>query len=493
MSPDFETLINALGKRVISFGGPLTTVMHGATSDSRQVQPGMLFCAMKGARLDGHDFIDSAVSRGAGAVLMEKCHDLPEGMPWIQVVEPYQAFGIVAELFAGKPAENLDILAVTGTNGKTTTACLLREIWRKAGRNTGMIGTVEYDLCGDKPVQADRTTPTPFELQQLFAVLKSNGGDSAAMEFSSHALEQRRPGTMKCAAAVFTNLTQDHLDYHVTMENYYQAKKLLFTDFLRDGAPAIVNCDDEWGARLASELRERCNVAAYSFLKDDCKYRFSIRSMNASGTEMEMRCGEEVFVLTTPLVGSYNAYNAAGAAVCAHVMGIPGFGEALAVCKGAPGRLEAVPGAGRKFSVFVDYAHTDDALRNVLGTLRKLKGDGGRLISVFGCGGDRDRTKRPLMAQAAAEISDMVFVTSDNPRTENPEDIISDILAGMPDGANFRAVMDRASAIEAAIRSAGEGDIVLIAGKGHEDYQEINGVKHPFDDRIIAAEIMDSL
>ena len=485
-------LLAVLGDKVISFGGDLSTDVCGATPDSRQVKPGMLFCAMKGARLDGHKFIDSALEKGAKAVLLVDAHDLPQGTPWIQVRDPYPVFGLVAEAFAGRPADKLDVLAVTGTNGKTTTAYLLRALWRGAGKRTGMIGTVEYDVLAKEgtSLEADRTTPTPFELQGLLSRLVENGGEAVAMELSSHALEQRRAANMKCSAAIFTNLTQDHLDYHLTMENYYQAKKLLFTDFLKAGAPAVLNCDDPYGARLADELSGVCNVKAYSFKDAGRDYGFKVLELSSQRTVLEMRCGGEVFTLETPLIGMYNAYNVAGAAVCAHACGLRDFGAAIAQCKGAPGRLERVPVPANRFSVFVDYAHTDDALKNVLGTLRELKNGQGRLIVVFGCGGDRDRKKRPLMAKAAASLADYVYVTSDNPRTEKPEDIIAEILTGMPQDASYTAICDRAEAIKAAISSAREGDIILIAGKGHEDYQEINGVKHPFDDRIVAAKCL---
>ena len=493
---DCQGLLNILDGHhlLIAYGGPLNVPLTGASPDSRQIHPGNLFCAMKGARQDGHLFIPDALAKGAVAVLVEHPVSLPFGVAWLQVRNAYEAFGLVAEAVAGKPADGLKLLAVTGTNGKTTTAYLLRAILRKAGHSTGMIGTVEYDLGGRADagegkdgrivLPADRTTPTPFLLQELFARMADNHVEYAVLEASSHALAQRRLGTATCVGAVFTNLTEDHLDYHRTMDEYYEAKKLLFTRHLAKGAPIVINCDDPYGRRLSQELRTDRQTLGFSFLEDAlADVQASVTSQSANGTAFTLHFPDgQRWELFTPLPGRYNAQNVAGAAVLAWALGIPSADVCQTVreCPGAPGRLQAIPIPGQRFAAFVDYAHTDDALTNVLTTLRNLPHH--RLLVVFGCGGDRDRAKRPKMGHAAAQLADRLFVTSDNPRTEQPEAIISEILPGIPAGTDYVAIPDRREAIRQAMREATAGDILLVAGKGHEDYQEINGVKHHFND-----------
>lgn len=491
---NLSALLSYLGKYAINFSGDMNTEVSGAASDSREVKPGFLFCAMKGAVQDGHDFVEDAIAKGAAAVMLEHPLPLPKHIPWIQVINPYQSIGLLAEAVAQKPADSLNLLAVTGTNGKTTSAYLLRAILKKAGFNAGMIGTVEYDLGNNMILGADRTTPTPFCLQKLFQKLTGNNADWVSIELSSHALEQGRLGTAKCAAALFTNLTQDHLDYHLTMENYYQAKKLLFTKHLKYGAPAIINADDSYGARLAGEL-PRQNMLAFSFSEGSmANVRASIGHMDAGGATFTMNFPDgDIWIIDSPLTGIYNIQNTAGAVAAAKALNLPKEAvlEAIASCQGAPGRLQKVPVNNVNFSIFVDYAHTDDALSNVLSNLKKLPHR--KLFVVFGCGGDRDRKKRPLMAKAAASLADYVIVTSDNPRTEKPEDIIKEIEAGLPAGADFVSIVNRKDAICHALSSAKAGDIVLIAGKGHEDYQEINGVKHHFNDLEVATDFLTNI
>ncbi len=493
----------ALAPCLVASGGIIDGVaVTGATADSRAVTPGFIFCAIRGAVLDGHDFIAQALAAGAAALVVEKKPlSLPSGLPWFQVRDGYHAAALVAEVAAGRPAGGLSLAAVTGTNGKTTSAYLLRALFRAGGCHPGMIGTVEYDLGDGRPVPADRTTPTPFQLQHLFTRLRQAGARPVVIEVSSHALAQKRLGTAHCQAALFTNLTRDHLDYHHDFEQYYLAKKSLFTDVCCRDALRVVNLDDSYGQRLARELAADGldTIGFASSPGPHAQVTVSDIRSTADGSDFTLTFNADAkkslpdLRLHTPLPGLYNVANAAGAAIMAISWGIDqsAVAAALADCRGAPGRLQMIPAHRAPFRVFVDYAHTDDALTNVLAALRRLEPS--RLIVVFGCGGDRDRSKRPLMAQAAAKAADLVMVTSDNPRTEDPEDIIRQILAGIPAGTACQAVTDRREAIRLALNAACPGAIVLIAGKGHEDYQEVNGVKHPFNDAEIAAEILRRL
>lgn len=481
-----------------SDGGSDAVAITGATADSRAVKPGYLFCAIRGAKLDGHDFIPQALAAGAAALVLERTiPGLPADQPWFLVRDAYHAAALVAEVAAGHPARDLRLAAITGTNGKTTSAYLLRAIFKAAGRRPGMLGTVEYDLGDGCPLPADRTTPTPFQLQDLFTRLRQAAAQPVVLEASSHALAQRRLGTARCLGAIFTNLTRDHLDYHHDFESYYQAKKSLFTDVCLHQAHRVVNLDDPYGRRLATELaaaglpvtgfaRENGTPAQVVVADIAARADGSTFTLNFTAQGQSLR-------LHTPLPGPYNIANAAGAAILARLWGLAPetIASALANCHGAPGRLQKVSPPGLPFQVLVDYAHTDDALDNVLTALRQLAPS--QLIVVFGCGGDRDRSKRPLMALAAAQKADLVVVTSDNPRSEKPEDIIGEILAGLPAGTAHAAITDRRQAIRRALTAATPGAIVLIAGKGHEDYQEISGVKYPFNDADVTSEIIREL
>ena len=479
---------DALGELRVGFHGNPDTAVTAATDDSRKVTPGALFCAIRGEKLDGHDFIAQAVERGAAGVILSTVpENMPSDLPYIVVSDDYRAAGIAAETAAGSPAQHFKVLAVTGTNGKTTIAYLLREVLKAAGFETAMIGTVEYDLGKGKKITADRTTPTPFYLQNLFNEVYSNNVHYCVMELSSHAIAQQRLGTLQVDGAIFTNLTQDHLDYHHTLENYFQAKKLLFTRHLKTGSPAVINADDPYGRRLAYELTHnlaRADVISFS-LKNLCTpvcVHVKDLKLSATGTECALTFPDGDWLMTSPLAGLYNGYNLAEVAILAHALGLPypTVRQALATCLGAPGRLQKVTSSNHNFNVFVDYAHTPDALQNVISTVRAITK--GRVIVVFGCGGDRDRTKRPIMGGVVASIADMAIVTSDNPRTEAPDDILKDILRGIPAGSRFAVEEDRRLAIRLALSEASAGDSVIIAGKGHEDYQEINGVKHHFSD-----------
>ena len=457
---DIAKILSAAGE-FVAFEGEDVEVL-GGTADSRQVKPGMLFCAIHGAKSDGNRYIAQALRAGAIAVLSDATEApvLPVGIPLLRVRSGrgYQSIAKVAEALAGFPAHKLRLIGITGTCGKTTTAFLLRAILRAAGKRVGMIGTVVYDdgVCEHA---ADRTTPTPFELQELFSQMLNNGVEYVVMEVSSAALDQERTGTAKFDAAVFTNFSRDHLDYHGTMEAYYECKRALFTRFLKPGAPAIINLDDAKGRELAREL--------------DTLIGFSLANTPAPWK--------------TLLTGCFNEYNATCAGLTARAIGIPDevIAQALASCAGAPGRLERIE-CPNGVVAFVDYAHTPEEITKALEALRPLCH--GKLGIVFGCGGDRDRGKRPQMAQAAS-LADCIWVTSDNPRTEKPADIIADILPGIPKDKPYVVEEERKDAITQAICALHDGDFLLIAGKGHEDYQEINGVHYHFSDSEVVRQI----
>jgi len=482
----------------IAVHGDISGTISAVHCDSRLVEPDSIFVAVDGARANGVDYIPQAVAAGARVIVADKpLPPLPPGVVAVEVSQTYAVLARLAEMQYDFPSTRLKVYGITGTNGKTTSAYILRDIFRAAGIRTGMIGTVCYD-CGDEIIAADRTTPPPLLLQQLLAKMVAAGIEVVVMEFSSHALVQRRYGGGRVAGAIFTNLTGDHLDYHQDLEQYYQAKRLLFSEVLADGATAVVNSDDPTGARLQSELRATgahkvialtaAGVAGATPSAPVAQIN-ELRS-GVAGTSLTLTSSAlPTLRLQSPLIGSYNAYNLAGAAALALDAGIaPALIQAaISDCRGAPGRLEAYA-TPHGATVFVDYAHTDDALQNVLTALRQLQPR--RLSVVFGCGGDRDRSKRPRMGRVAAELADQVWVTSDNPRSENPQQIIAEICAGIAAGSNVKVEADRRRAIAAAVTGAGAGQIVLIAGKGHETYQEINGQTFAFDD---AAEVRGAI
>jgi UDP-N-acetylmuramoyl-L-alanyl-D-glutamate--2,6-diaminopimelate ligase len=473
--------VEACGDLVIEASGDLDVAVTHLTNDSRQVQPGSLFIAIKGERADGREFIPAAIANGAVGVVYAADAPLAVAVPAVRVKDDYVACGLMAELYYDYPARTMLKIAVTGTNGKTTTAFLLQQIFRGAGHKVGMIGTVRYDL-GDKVLPADRTTPTPFELQGILGQMRDAKVDVVVMEVSSHALCQRRIGTMCYDAAVFTNLSPEHLDYHKDMENYYQAKKLLFTKHLRRGGAAIINLDDAFGQRLEKELG--CRVLTFGFA-EKADVRPKAYRLDLGGSELELTSGR----LKSPLIGEYNALNVMAAAACAWSWGLgeDTIRRAVENFGGVPGRLQRVPNQ-RNVNVFIDYAHTGDAMLNVLQTVKPLCR--GKLIVVFGCGGNRDTAKRPVMGAVAARFADQVIVTSDNPRYEDPAKIIADLMTGMPAGADVVQEPDRRRAIEQAMAAARPGDTVLLVGKGHEDYQEVGGERHPFNDYDVAIEVL---
>jgi UDP-N-acetylmuramoyl-L-alanyl-D-glutamate--2,6-diaminopimelate ligase len=447
--------------------------------DNRLVTPGALFFCVVGYTRDGHDFAADAVGRGAAALVVERPLNLD--VPQVQVPSVRAAMAPAAAAFFKDPTAQLHTSGVTGTNGKTTTAFLLRALQEQAGRRTGLLGTVT-SIIGGTEHEVQRTTPEAIDLQRLFRQMLEAGDAACVMEVSSHALSLHRADAVHFAAAIFTNLTQDHLDFHRTMEDYYLAKRMLFADL--QPAAAVINVDDEYGRRLASEVPRAVTFA----LHRPATYRATGVTTQLHGSSFTVETPDGRLALRSPLRGEFNVYNVLGAFAAARALGIPEdvCSEAIATAGQVPGRFETVD-EGQPFAVLVDYAHTPDSLENVLRAARPLTG--GRVHVVFGCGGDRDRGKRPLMGEIARRLADRVIVTSDNPRSEDPEAIIAEILEGS--GRDVVHDADRRRAIAQAIEGADAGDIVVIAGKGHEQGQEFKGGrKIPFDDVTVAREIL---
>jgi UDP-N-acetylmuramoyl-L-alanyl-D-glutamate--2,6-diaminopimelate ligase len=465
-----------------------TLPVAGLEYDSRRVQPGFLFFAFPGARADGREFAQQAVDQGAVAVVSEL--PSPDGYLgcWIQVEHGRQALALAARNFYGDPAKRLNLTGVTGTNGKTTTTFLIDAVLRAAGKTTAMVGTIEYRLAGEvRP--AVNTTPESLDLYRLFHELEQVGGTHATMEVSSHALALGRVYGMTFHTAVFTNLTRDHLDFHHTMEDYFAAKRLLFAPEGSTRAEwAVINFDDPYGRQIGPLP----HTLRYGF-EAGADLRGSSLEMNFQGLRFTVQQGRERVQLTSPLVGKFNAYNilAACGAALSYGLDWATITRAIANAPLVPGRFESVQ-QGQPFLIVVDYAHTDDALRNVISVARELRPK--RVITLFGCGGDRDRTKRPLMAQAAAQASDYVVLTSDNPRSEDPLGIMNDALVGLRRFDTPHTIEpDRAKAIRAALKEARTGDIVILAGKGHETYQVLKDRVIHFDDREVARDVLREL
>ncbi|HEX6280428.1 MAG TPA: UDP-N-acetylmuramoyl-L-alanyl-D-glutamate--2,6-diaminopimelate ligase [Pyrinomonadaceae bacterium] len=471
--------------------GPLETPVTDVTHDSRQARPGTLFVAIKGATVDGHRFIEDVMRRGAAGVISE--FEPPENFAgsWLKVEDARVALAKAASVINGEPSHKLDLVGITGTNGKTTTTYLCYALAEAAGIKPAMLTTVEYRI-GDRSEEAVRTTPEASDTNRFLGQAVDAGCGFAAMEASSQAIDLHRCDWLRFRVAIFTNLTQDHLDYHGTMENYFDAKKKLFDGRLgeRPGA-SVINVDDEWGVRLAEELRARDQRVITISQRSDSAADLIAENIEVSllsGTSFTLKTKGGERQIGSPLVGRPHVYNMLCATATALELGydLDSIVLGLANCVGAPGRFERVPHEG-DFAVVVDYAHTDDALLNTLQTARQLTA--GRIITVFGCGGDRDKTKREPMGRVAGENSDLVFITSDNPRTEEPLKIIEAIEVGVEKtGAEFRSISDRRLAIREAVKEAKTGDVVIIAGKGHETYQIIGNEKFHFDDREVAAE-----
>ena len=458
--------------------------VSGVFDDSRRVRPGGIFVAIRGTAADGRRFLGDALARGASVLIGENLEPVANAIV-INVDDARATLARLAARWYGLDtprSSELRLLGITGTNGKTTAAHMTHAILRAAGWRCGMLGTVQYDLCG-RSLTAGMTPPGPLELAAYLRQCLDEGGKAAVMEVSSHALDQRRAEGLRFHAAAFTNLTQDHLDYHGTFEAYRDAKARLFTR-LDENATAVVNRDDPHWAAMIRECKAR--VVTYA-LDGEADITASITRDAVGGTLYRLRLAEADLVLENGLVGRHNVYNAMAAAGLARTLDVPveAIERGLSSVRNIPGRLQRVPGL-RDVEVFVDYAHTDDALRNVASVLKPLTRR--RQVIVFGCGGARDRSKRPLMARAAAEFGDTLIVTSDNPRTEDPQAIIADILQGLDEQARRRTLVepDRRSAICAALAGAAEGDVVLIAGKGHEDYQIVGDQRLHFDDTEVA-------
>ncbi|MDY7109507.1 MAG: UDP-N-acetylmuramoyl-L-alanyl-D-glutamate--2,6-diaminopimelate ligase [Planctomycetota bacterium] len=471
--------------------GSDATPIDGIVEDSRRVGPGDLFIARVGAVADGRRFIGEAIAAGAVAVLTDRAAS-PDtaGAAHLVCEDVPLCAALLAERFHGEPGRRLALIGITGTNGKTTIAYLAHQLLNRSGVRCGLIGTVQVDY-GEGLEPAVLTTPPAVEISRYLARMVRRGCRACVMETSSHALAQQRTAGLRFAGGVFTNLSGDHLDYHGTMEAYAAAKVRLFEAIDPDGW-AVINVDDPASRQMIDACRGHITTSSLSDAHAACSARVGALSMSATQAEFAGPWG--AFMLRLPLVGRHNVANALQAAAIGHRLGLNGDAllDGLAQCNAPPGRLEPVTGELDPFTVLVDYAHTDDALDNVLRALRPVVPSGGRLRVVFGCGGDRDRSKRPRMAAAAWRWADEVIVTSDNPRTEDPEGIIDDIAAGVPADrveATVR-ITDRAEAIGFAIERAAPGDIILIAGKGHEDYQIVGTTRRSFDDRLVAAEAL---
>jgi UDP-N-acetylmuramoyl-L-alanyl-D-glutamate--2,6-diaminopimelate ligase len=451
--------------------------ISGLAYDSRQVRPGTLFFCVPGFTADGHDFAETAVESGAAALVCQR--PLGLGVPEVLVDDVRGAMGPAAVRFYGDPTAELRVVGITGTNGKTTTAFLVRQLLEGAGLQCGLLGTVKR-VVGGVEEQVERTTPEAIDLQATFRRMLDGGDTACAMEVSSHALDLGRVAGIRFASRVFTNLTQDHLDFHETMEAYFAAKRRLFDG---DPAGAIVNVDDDHGRRIAEEIG--CTTFG---VHREADYRARDVELGISGARFTCDTPDGPLALESPLPGMFNVHNVLGAVAVACELGATGdqIARALPSFDRVPGRFEPVD-EGQDFGVLVDYAHTPDSLENVLRAAREVTR--GRVHVVFGAGGDRDRTKRPLMGEAARRYADRVIVTSDNPRSERPEAIIDEIVAGT--GADVEREVDRRRAIAMAIGSADPGDVVVIAGKGHEQGQEFEGGrKEPFDDVTVAREAL---
>ena len=481
-------LLDALAdKRVL---GQLPAEVLGVAYDSRKVAPGEIFVAIPGLKQDGRRYVEDALARGATAVVLEGA-DLLEGRSVARVLvgSARAALARLARAYFGHPSGSLTVIGITGTNGKTTTSYLVDGLLAAQGRRTGLIGTVQYRI-GALSIPAGQTTPEALETQQLLRRMVDEGVTAVAMEVSSHALALARVEGIDFDVAVFTNLTQDHLDFHVTMDAYRDAKRHLFVLLAAGNKPtrtAVVNADDASGLAMVADLP--LHTLTYG-VRGRADVRPTRWSSGAEGIRMNVRTPAGHLDIASPLVGEHNVENLLAATGVGIALGMEPalIARALGSVGSVPGRFERVE-AGQPFLVVVDYAHTPDALERTLETARKLRGPGGRLAVVFGCGGDRDRGKRPLMGGIAARLADRVWVTSDNPRSEPPEAIIADIVAGIPGGIaldRHETIPDRKAAIQRALTWAGAGDVVVIAGKGHETYQIIGSDVLPFDDRAQA-------
>jgi UDP-N-acetylmuramoyl-L-alanyl-D-glutamate--2,6-diaminopimelate ligase len=463
--------------------------VRGLAYDSRHVKPGDVFIALKGLKAAGADYAADAVGRGAVAVVADEPSRGTVAVPWLVVPDARAAMAQLAAEFFGHPSRAMQVVGITGTNGKTTTAYLLRAVLESAGKKCGLLGTVTYSV-GDRELPAARTTPEAPDVQRMFRQMVDAKCEACVMEVSSHALALRRVDGTAFAAAVFTNLTRDHLDFHGDMESYFAAKRRLF-DMLPPGAPGVINLDDPRG----ESLRKNASTAVTYAINKPADITPGPLALTFNGLEFDVRTPKGDIHVKSKLVGRPNVSNILATIAVATALDIPAAAieRGLAGLGGVPGRFEVVSCSKDDITVVIDYAHTDDALKNLLETARPLAQR--RVITVFGCGGDRDRTKRPLMGAVAARLSDVIVVTSDNPRTEDPVRIIEEIKRGLPSasdrGAATFAIVDRKEAIQFAIKKAEAGDLVLLAGKGHERTQTIGHQEFPFDEAAIAREALE--
>ena len=472
---------------VLSTAGDLSVEIDNLEFDSREAKPGTLFFAMRGTQTDGHRFIGAAVGLGASAVV---CEELPEelcgGVTYVRVADSTVALGRIASAFYGHPSRNLKLVGITGTNGKTTTATLLYRLFRRLGYKVGLISTVTYCIDTEQR-ESTHTTPDGIRLNRMMAEMVERGCEYCFMEVSSHSIDQKRISGLSFNGGIFTNLTRDHLDYHKTVENYLKAKKKFFDD-LPASAFALTNADDKAGLVMLQNTAARKLTYSLRTLAD---FKGKILESHFEGTEMLVN-GREVM---TRFVGRFNAYNLLAVYGAAVSLGKDPE-EVLVVLSdlhSVSGRFQTIQSPSG-YTAIVDYAHTPDALTNVLNSIHEVLNGNGRVITVVGCGGNRDKGKRPIMAKEAAKLSDQLILTSDNPRFEEPDEIIKDMVAGLnaADMEHTLCITDRAQAIKTATMLARKGDVILVAGKGHEDYQEVKGVKHHFDDREQLKEIFKS-
>ncbi len=453
-------------------------LINGIVSDSRKVTPGDLFVAVMGYKTDGHTYIDQAVKNGAACLVVERPANGTK-IPVIQVKNARRALALMSHRWYGDPSQWLSVIGVTGTNGKTTVTFLLDSIFQQAGHPTGVIGTLVY-RWGNQERTAERTTPDVVEINELLSCMHRDGVRFVCMEVSSHALSLHRVDGFQFQGAIFTNLSRDHLDFHRTMKSYGRAKARLFEMLKPDGV-AVINADDPYAPEMKKHTREK--ILSYGYKNRKADYAVDVLETSLSGARFSVRGRDVHKVFYTPLVGQYNIMNCTAAAVMAIALGVPEESVEMGIARmtNVPGRMESIK--VKDYSIVIDYAHTPQALEKVLEALRPFVKR--RIILVFGCGGDRDRGKRPRMGKVACKLADEVIVTSDNPRSEDPSFIIEEIMKPIRKKKKVSVIVDRRDAIHEALERAGEGDAVLVAGKGHENYQEINGKRFPFQDREV--------
>lgn len=456
--------------------------VKGIAYDSRVVKEGYIFVCIKGLKTDGHNYASIAADKGAIAVIAENDVEIPEGITLISTSDSRTALALVSAAFFGYPTKSMKLIGVTGTNGKTTTTYMIKSILEKCGYKVSLIGTIS-NIIDNIEVEAERTTPESYDLQELFYNMKNVSTDYCVMEVSSHSLELKRVAGCVFNVGVFTNLTRDHLDFHVTFENYYQAKLKLF----EQSETAVINADDQYGDRMINTV----SIPVISYSEEKCSDVVAENvDITSKYTKFDLKYKGETVTVSIPLPGRFNVYNALAAASACISEGISleKIKEGLEYIKGISGRSEVID-SGRGFTLVIDYAHTPDGLENILNTVREYAK--GRIITLFGCGGDRDKTKRPIMGEVAAKLSDICIVTSDNPRTEEPMDIIKDIIPGvLKTSKDYIIIEDRREAIKKAIDTAKAEDVIVIAGKGHETYQILKDKTIHFDEREIVSEVL---